>query len=76
MELTMTPIVGERIRHLRNGKGLSMRGFAKELGVSYQSVWLYESGRTLPRSRIALRMAQILEVSLDDLLSGGAENAN
>lgn len=38
--------IGERIRHIREVEGLSQEDFAVEIGMKYQTLRKYETGRT------------------------------
>ena len=59
--------LGLRIRELREGKDLSLREFAKTLGLSAAFVSDVELGRRHPSDSVLAKMAQILDTSLEDL---------
>ena len=66
MELTL----GKRIAMLRRQKGLKQDTLAEELGVSPQAVSKWENDQTCPDISLLPKLAELLEVSVDELLSG------
>ena len=61
---------GERIRELRNKKGLTQPQLAKELNISLRTMKNYELGTSLPRTRqIYQRIADYFDVNVDYLLA-------
>ena len=60
----------QKLRILREGKGLSQRKLADELNVSFRAYQGYESGKTYPRSQLVYqRIANYFSVTVDSLLS-------
>ena len=59
----------ENIRRLRRARGLSQEELAGRLGVSRQSVSLWEQGETNPTLENIYAMADVLEVSFDELMA-------
>ena len=59
-------MIGERIKNLRKGKGMTQQQLADVLGVERSSVGKYETG-SLPSAEVMLRMAQFFDVSVDYL---------
>ncbi len=57
----------EKLRQLRKQKNLSQEKIADLLGVSRQSVSKWENGLSQPDTNNLIRLAEILEVSLDEL---------
>lgn len=55
------------IRELRERKGWTQAKLAAELNVAPSTVFNWESGRFDPRFSQAKDLAQVLDVSLDDL---------
>lgn len=55
------------IRFERNSKGLTQKEIADKIGVKTQSYQAYESGVSLPSSENLLKLAIVLEVSIDEL---------
>lgn len=70
MEMT----IGKRIAMLRRQKGLKQEDLANELDVSPQAVSKWENDQTCPDISLLPRLAQLLGVSVDELLSGKKEN--
>lgn len=60
---------GERLRFLREEKGVTQKDLGNIIGVSARMVSFYESGAHFPRDEHALiRLAAYFEVSTDYLL--------
>lgn len=59
--------LGKRIRELRDGRDLSLRGFASKVGVSAPFVSDVELGRRYPSEKLLQLMATVLGVTVDDL---------
>lgn len=66
MEMTL----GKRIAALRKEKGLKQDALAEILGVSPQAVSKWENDQTCPDINLLPRLAGLLGVSVDELLSG------
>ena len=66
MEMTL----GKRIAALRKEKGLKQDALAEILGVSPQAVSKWENDQTCPDIGLLPKLAELLEVSVDELLSG------
>ena len=60
----------ENLSSLRKQKGYSQEEFAYLLGVSRQSVSKWESGASIPELERLVEIANIFEVSLDELVKG------
>lgn len=63
-------MIGLRIAALRKRAGLSQRELGQRLGVSASAVGMYEQGRREPSAEKLVRLAEILEVTVDYLLTG------
>jgi transcriptional regulator with XRE-family HTH domain len=59
--------MGGRLRELRERKGLSQEGLARQVGVGRDAVWLWEKGRRTPALDTAAKLAAALGVSIDVL---------
>ena len=68
--ITYAPVieVGNRIRALREGMGLSLRELAERSGVSAPMLSQVERGETSPTLAVAAKIAAGLELSLSQLL--------
>lgn len=58
---------GVRVTQFRERQHLSITQLASLLGVDYMQVSRYEKGQSLPSLETAIRLAKILQVSLDEL---------
>ncbi len=61
---------GEQLRRAREKKGMTQQSLAEKLYVTRQSVSRWECGDRYPDLLTTKKISEILEVSLDDLLSG------
>lgn len=61
---------GPRLKRLREQRELSLAELARLLGIDYMQVYRYEKGLNLPSLETAIKLAQILQVSIDELVSG------
>lgn len=61
---------GEKIKQVREEKGMTQQSLAERLYVTRQAVSRWECGARYPDLLTAKKLATILEVSLDELLSG------
>jgi putative molybdopterin biosynthesis protein len=57
------------LQDLRKARGLSAAELAKRTGVSRQTIYAIEEGSFVPNTTIALRLARILNVSVEDIFS-------
>lgn len=68
--------INMHIKELREGKRLSQTELADAIGISYQSYWKIENGKTELTINRLNQIAKVLEVSLEELLGvegkGGA----
>lgn len=61
-------MLSDQIRKYRKEKGLSQDELAEKLGVSRQSISLWENGQTQPTIENILALARIFNVSTDAIL--------
>ena len=61
---------GEQIKQLREEKGMTQQSLAEKLYVTRQAVSRWECGARYPDLLTAKKIAQVLDVSVDELLSG------
>lgn len=62
--------VGNFIMNRRKGLGLTQQQLADKLKVSFQAISKWENGSTYPSIEILKSLATVLEVSVDEILSG------
>lgn len=61
--------LGQRLRHLRESQGLTLRQLAEKSGVNHASIGNIETGeRSDPRTSIMVKLAHALGVSVEELL--------
>ena len=65
--------LGARLREERTRAGLSLRGAARELGVSPSFVSQIENGKSQPSVATLYSLARLLNVSIDELFAGQSE---
>lgn len=63
-------ILGEKIARLRRKNGWSQEELADKMEVSRQAVSKWESGKTQPDLETLQKIAQVLEVSVEELIYG------
>ena len=61
---------GVRLTRLRERQHLSITQLAAQAGVDYMQISRYEKGVSLPALGVAVRLAKILDVTLDELATG------
>ena len=61
--------VRNRLSELRQRRGLSVADLASRAGIRRQTIYAIEAHRYIPNTVVALRLAQILEVRVEDLFS-------
>ena len=61
--------IGKRIREARQAKGLSQEQLGEKLGVSFQAVSTWETGRFIPVSDHLPALSRELDLSLDALFA-------
>jgi transcriptional regulator with XRE-family HTH domain len=61
--------VGRRLRQLR-GFDVTQAEFARKLGISQSQLSKYERGVAAPPADILIRLKELLQISVDWLLSG------
>ncbi|MCG1009262.1 helix-turn-helix transcriptional regulator [Salinicoccus sp. ID82-1] len=59
--------IGNRIKHYRTLRGYSQKELAEKIGVSNVVLSRYESSHRTPDNDTQIKIADILEISLDDL---------
>lgn len=62
--------IGKFIAECRKNVGLTQKQLAEKLGITDRAVSKWETGKALPDSSIMLELCRILEITVNDLLSG------
>jgi molybdate-binding protein/DNA-binding XRE family transcriptional regulator len=65
-----------RVHETRRARGLGATELARRAGVSRQTIYAIESGDFVPNTSVALHLARVLEVSVEDLFSVGADTSD
>jgi transcriptional regulator with XRE-family HTH domain len=60
--------IGNKIKELRNEKGLNRAHLAEKLGITYHALSKYETNARQPDYSTLIRIADYFDVSLDYLL--------
>ena len=60
--------IGENIRNFRKKNDLTQEALADRLGVTYQSISRWENGTTYPDLELIPAIAEVLSVTVDELL--------
>ena len=61
---------GANLKRFRSEKGFSQEAFASKIGVHVTNLSKYERNKSIPSLEIAEKMANSLEVSLDEMVYG------
>lgn len=61
------PELKDTLSYYRQSNGLSQRELAKKIGVSASTIGMYESGQRFPKPEIEEALADIFNVSLNNL---------
>ena len=69
----MDMTIGKRIALLRKEKGLTQEDLAEHMGVSPQAVSKWENDQTCPDISALPKLSKLLDVTVDELLSGREE---
>lgn len=68
--------VGDRIRHIRNERNLTLEALADKAGISKSFLWSVENNKSDISGEYLLRVADALEASVEFILRGnGKEEA-
>ena len=61
-------MVAERIKHLREHKGMTQADLAKQLGITRSSVNAWEMELSAPTAQYLIALAQLFHTTTDDIL--------
>ena len=65
---------GERLSALREAAGISQRELARQLDVHHSNVGFWERTGTVPRSSLVPKMAKILGVTVEEIISDSGKS--
>lgn len=66
----------QKLATLRAKKGLTQRELGAMVGIAWSMISKYESGQSLPRLKVLMRLAEALGVTVDELRASIAEAKN
>ena len=58
-----------RLAGMRKARGISAVDLAAQVGVTRQAVYAIEAGTYMPNTAVALRLARVLDTSVEDLFA-------
>ena len=61
--------VQSHVKEMRMRSGISAAELARQIGVSRQTVYAIEDGKFIPNTAVALKLARVLDVRVDELFS-------
>ena len=67
---------GEQIKRIRQQENLTQEQFAERLNVSRQAVSNWENNKNLPDIGMLIRMSDVFQISLDQLIKGDSQMNN
>ena len=67
-ELKYFQNLGSRIKELREEKGIDQKSFAFDCGIGRTQLYMIENGKTNPRLLTLMKIADGLEIPIDELL--------
>ncbi len=68
--------VGEKIQKYRKNLGLSQEELGQKLLVSRQTISLWEKGQTVPTIDNLMRLSEIFEISIDEIINSENKEEN
>ena len=68
------PEIQNRLAELRQKRGLAAAQLAEAASVTRQTIYAMEAGSYVPNTAVALRLARVLEVNVEDLFRLADEN--
>jgi putative molybdopterin biosynthesis protein len=71
-----TVVTTTRLHELREARGLGAAEIARHVGVSRQTIYAIEAGNYTPNTAVALQLARVLEVSVENLFSITADTSD
>ena len=76
-EVTMNQVkIGEFLRELRKGKGLTQEQLAEQFNISRRSVSRWETGSNMPDVGILIEIADFFNVDIREIIDGERKSEN
>ena len=73
----MNPIkIGEFLRELRKGKGLTQEQLAEQFNISRRSVSRWETGSNMPDVGLLIEIADFFDVDIREIIDGERKSEN
>ena len=60
--------IGKTIRNIREERNITPNELALKLGVSLNTIYNWESGKTLPTTELLPQLSIVLNTSIDDII--------
>lgn len=60
--------IGEKIKRMREAKGLTASQLARRVGVPHATIWNIENGKRRPGIKVLPGLSRALNISIDELL--------
>ena len=67
--------IGDTMRNIRKQKGMTLQQLADILGCSQQNISQYESGKRTPKLKTVQKIADALNVNVNDLLESPLDDS-
>lgn len=65
--MSSATVIGQRIKTLREEKGITREAFCNTVGITLSALSMYENGQRIPRDEIKVKIARVLETSIEAL---------
>src|SRR5579863_6486319 len=65
-----------RLASLRRSRGVAAAQLASQVGVTRQAIYAIEAGTYMPNTAVALRLARVLETTVEDLFALDTDDAS
>ena len=76
-EITMNQVkIGEFLRELRKGKGLTQEQLAEQFNISRRSVSRWETGSNMPDVGLLIEIADFFDVDIREIIDGERKSEN
>lgn len=67
MEVMLLMTVGEKLKNIREDKGLSVDDVAQDLDLTRQAIYNYEANIRMPRDEIKIKLAKYYKRSVEEI---------